>query len=229
MKKIIVGNWKMNGDKQLVDEFVPLLNTFNCDCVICPPFTLIDFARRNLPKTVFIGAQDCSAFDCGPHTGEVSCKQISEVGCTHVILGHSERRKNNNENDEIVTKKFKCAIENKLIPIVCGGESKEEYECGKTINVISNQISFLLQYRGIVEFFVAYEPIWAIGTGQTPTISEVDNIHKYMYNSYGMYPIYGGSVTYKNHKDFLNLTYVSGLLIGGARLHASEISKIILC
>jgi triosephosphate isomerase len=227
MKKIIIGNWKMNGNKQLVHEFVPFLKTSLCDCVICPPFTLIDSARCSFPAHIFVGAQDCSLFDTGAHTGEISCAQISEAGGTHVIIGHSERRKNNWENDEIVAEKFKCAVKNKLVPIVCVGESAEEYELGKTIDVVHKQMSFLSQYKGSVAFFVAYEPIWAIGTGRTPTISVVDNVHKNIYSNYGIYPIYGGSVTYENHKDFLSLDSVSGLLIGGASLNVSDFSRIL--
>ncbi|MDR2464440.1 MAG: triose-phosphate isomerase [Holosporales bacterium] len=231
MRKIIIGNWKMNGDKRLIDEFAPLLSTSSYDCVMCPPFTLIDVARSNFPASVFVGAQDCSMFDNGAHTGEISCKQIFDVGGTHVIIGHNERRANNGDSDEVVAQKVKCAIRNKLIPIVCIGESKEEYDCGKTIEIVKKQISSLLQGEGIdvAKFFIAYEPIWAIGTGRTPTVSEVDEIHGHIYKFCGIYPVYGGSITYENHKDFLNLNSVTGLLIGGTSLNSKDFSKILSC
>ncbi|MDR1907883.1 MAG: triose-phosphate isomerase [Holosporales bacterium] len=272
MSKIIVGNWKMNGSKALIDALftaatgaqhsVSIPTTCPCgtsikscqsnarietdidvdivakcyhqaspslknSAVICPPFSLISYAAQVLSPLFSIGAQDCSEFDSGAHTGDVSCAQIQEAGGTFVILGHSERRQGNGESDGLIARKLACARNNRLTPIVCVGESRDDYSQKKTREVLSRQLLPLRSHLGAGSVFIAYEPIWAIGSGLVPSNAEIDDVHKFIFETCGITPFYGGSVTADNYKPIIELDSVGGLLIGGESLKPERFVSII--
>jgi triosephosphate isomerase len=237
--KIVIGNWKMNGSQDLVREFKRVLE---CRCVerrglgesvpslygvICVPFPLIHYAAQTFPKFISIGSQDCAPFsNPGAHTGDVSCTMLREAGATHVIIGHSERRQLYGESHELISQKFACAIESSLIPIVCVGESRLDYEQKRTHQVLAEQLASLNLKNQ--EFFIAYEPIWAIGTGLTPTLDEINDAHNFIFETCGICPIYGGSITTKNYEPILELDMVRGLLIGKESLDAEKFAEILM-
>lgn len=229
MKKIVVGNWKMNGSKQLVDELASLLKLkmLSYQSVICPPFTLIDYSRRILPNFIAIGSQTCSEFENGAYTGDISCSHIKEIGGSYVLLGHSERRLHHHESDENIAQKLQCALNHRLTPIVCFGESKEIYQKGETKNILKKQLVSIAPFLKNHSFYIAYEPLWAIGTGILPTLSEIEDIHQYIYSELGINPLYGGSITLNNYQDIVHLDSVGGILVGGESLKPKRFSKIL--
>lgn len=239
VSKIIVGNWKMNGSHDLIGEFKRVLESRciehrivangapSSDGIICVPYTLIHYAAQSLPKFISVGSQDCSPFaNFGAHTGDVNCTMLRELGATYVIIGHSERRQFYKESNELISQKFDCAIESSLIPIVCIGESRHDYEQKRTHQVLAEQLSSLKLSEQ--DFHIAYEPIWAIGTGLTPTLDEISDVHKFIFETCGHFPIYGGSVTTKNYEQILALDSVHGLLIGKESLDPDKFARIIL-
>ncbi|MDR0631035.1 MAG: triose-phosphate isomerase [Holosporales bacterium] len=239
MAKIIIGNWKMNGSRELINEFRLVLEDRRKSVqglrgeisseanigVICVPYPFIFHATQTLSGFIFIGAQDCSQFAApGAYTGDVSAQMLREAGATYVILGHSERRRLHSESDELIAQKFAYAVEAQLIPIVCVGESRQDYERKSTHEVLAQQISFLKSVNE--KFYVAYEPIWAIGTGMTPTLDEINDAHSFIFEMCGRVPIYGGSVTTQNYKQILEISSVQGLLIGKESLDPGKFTEI---
>ena len=227
--KFIVGNWKMNGnhkDKKSMIEKISKIKTKN-KIILCLPFTLLCGENGG----VILGAQNISEHDNGAYTGDISGKMIAEMGAKYVLVGHSERRLNHNETDKIAQEKAKAAIKNKLIPIICIGETLAEHESGQTTRVVKNMLKNCLPDSG--KFIVAYEPRWAIGTGKTPTTEQTAKIHKIIFEylksaGYKNTPIlYGGSITAKNAEQFAAIPHVDGLLIGGASLKPDEFVPII--
>lgn len=227
--KIIVGNWKMNGnrkDKFSMIQKISKIKTKN-KIILCLPFTLLCGENNG----VLMGAQNISEHDNGTYTGDISGKMIAQTGAKYVLVGHSERRLNHNETDEMAKQKAKAAIKNKLIPIICIGETLAEHESGKTVTVVKKMLKNCLPDSG--KFIVAYEPRWAIGTGKTPTVEQTAKIHKIIFEylksaGYKTTPIlYGGSITAKNASQFAAIPHVDGLLIGGASLKPNTFLPII--
>ena len=223
--KFIIGNWKMNGTKADKEDMLKALKTVKSGnkIVLCLPFTLL--CGEN--KGISIGAQDVSSHENGAYTGDISATMLKEMGVEYVIVGHSERRTNHDETNEIVRQKATMAIKNGIIPIVCVGETMEEKNAGHTTSVIKKMLLESIPDNG--EYIVAYEPRWAIGTGQTPTTNEIVSAVKTVFETLPnpMPIIYGGSVNKDNARDIISIPYVDGLLIGGASLKSDTFLPII--
>ncbi len=235
-KKLIAGNWKMNGLKAdglaLADDIASLYGHGNAlfDVLICPPFTLLnDVYDRIKESNVWLGGQDCSSFEKGAHTGDVSPQMLRDVGCNFVILGHSERRQNHYETNEVVCQKAYSALNAGLKTIICVGETLEQKDKGETLKVIEKQIQQSLPEKTSADkVIIAYEPVWAIGTGKVATVEEIKEVHAFIRQTiktlFGedvaekMLILYGGSVKPTNAKEILALDDVDGALVGGASL-----------
>lgn len=246
-KKIIAGNWKMNNDLQqsifLIEELKTKLQnkSLNSDVIICPPFTSLSVAKKLIEGSVIkLGAQNMFYEDSGAYTGEISASMLKSVGCEYVILGHSERRTIFGEKDEMINKKIRKALSQKLKPIFCVGETLEEREKDITEKVIKKQIEKGLidvTPDEILDVIIAYEPVWAIGTGRTATPQQAQEVHhfirKLLANMYSkdfanLITIqYGGSVKPENAKELLSQKDIDGALVGGACLKADSFIGII--
>ena len=233
--KIIVANWKLNGSFDFIDNyFLNLSQTFDnsLTCgIICPPFGYLSKCEEKIDN-LFLGAQDCSSFEKGAFTGEISPNMLKDIGCEFCIIGHSERRKEFGEKNKNIKIKALNLIKNEIIPIICIGETISEKKAGKTEEVLKTQILQSVP-ENIEEnsFILAYEPIWSIGSGITPNLNEIQEIHSFIkryidhYQNYKL--IYGGSVNSKNVSEITSLSSVDGVLVGGASLEASEFAKIL--
>jgi triosephosphate isomerase len=226
----IIANWKMSMGKGTACAFVqglcealPTLPK-NIVGIICPSFPLI--GTLNLPSSFAKGAQTCAAFHQGPYTGEVSAELLKEMGCTYVIVGHSERRTLFGETNEIVRAKAMQAIASGLTPILCIGEPLDVYERGEAKIYLKQQLEESMPQGS---FILAYEPLWAIGTGRVASVEDIQDVHKFL-KELLLSPIpivYGGSVTPENASSILALPDVAGLLVGGASLVLEKFLKII--
>ena len=233
--KIIVANWKLNGSNDFLEAYFEELDSKNLRLnvcgVICPPTAYIQNCFSKL-HSLYLGAQDCSKFKEGAYTGEISASMLKENNCNFCIVGHSERRQVFKENNEDIKIKASQLLDEKIIPIICIGETLEQKKMHKTHEVLKEQVINSLPPNSSKESVViAYEPIWAIGTGMTPTLDEINNIHKYLKKDIkeieGYKLLYGGSVNPKNASDIMNLEYVDGVLVGGASLKADQFSQIL--
>jgi triosephosphate isomerase len=246
-KKVIAGNWKMyndlNGSKDLINKLVNGLKKeeYNCEVIICPPFTSLAEAGSLLKGSkIMLGAQNMHEAESGAFTGEISASMIKSTGSQYVILGHSERRTIFKESDELINKKLKAALKSGLKPIFCIGETLEEREKNITNDVLKRQIAVGLE--GISEselenIIIAYEPVWAIGTGRTATPAQAEDAHnfirnlikdKYSKNAADNIIIqYGGSVKSDNSGELLSQPDIDGALVGGACLKADSFIAII--
>lgn len=227
----IAANWKMNclkADSIKLTNDIGKLNQKKNDVVICPPFTLIDCISKEIAKyNIKLGAQDCHYEEKGAFTGDISPKMLADLGVQYVIIGHSERRSHHNESDEMVKRKALSAIKAKLVPIICIGETHADRKAGKAENIILNQIENSVPKDHLGSFIIAYEPIWAIGTGLTPTSKEIEEMHRLISGKLSKTKIlYGGSVNDDNCKKIASISNVSGFLVGGASLDATKFSKI---
>lgn len=244
-KTLIAGNWKMNG---LQEDGIALAKGValeakkaarkDCEFLVCPPFTLLTAVKKALKGSrVMLGAQDCHYAASGAHTGDVSPVMLKDLGCQYVIVGHSERRTNHYETNELVAKKASAAIEAGLKVIICIGETEAERDAGKTIDVCSAQIMGSVPENATASnTVIAYEPVWAIGTGRTPTTNEVEDVHAAIRkviskklgraNANKMRILYGGSMKPSNAKELLALPDVDGGLIGGASLKVADFMAI---
>jgi triosephosphate isomerase (TIM) len=229
-----VANWKLNGNFKLIDDFIDNLKVFtdNSKCVvICPTAIHLDYLRHK-KNNFYIGAQNVSEYKEGAYTGEISCSALSDLNIDFCIVGHSERRQLFNEtNNDVCLKSFRI-IEYKIVPIVCIGETLEEKENGKTNDILSEQLKDSIPISSNSDnTIIAYEPVWAIGTGLTPTLEEINKTHEFIKNhnsKFANYKIlYGGSVKANNAKEIVSLSNVDGALIGGASLKANDFTKII--
>ena len=234
--KIIAGNWKLNGTAKSTSDYFKVLQSkesvkSNVCGIICPPSLLLPiFPKSTLP--FYLGAQDCSIFDSGAYTGEISALMLKENNCQFCILGHSERRQLFNETNDSVQLKVKRLINQNINPIVCIGETMVEKDLGLTKETLSHQIEKSLPNNASNNhIIIAYEPIWAIGTGLMPTLQEIDEIHKFIKNDIKKFKnykvLYGGSVKSNNSSDIMNLTHVDGVLVGGSSLEPTEFIKIL--
>ena len=243
-RKLIAGNWKMNMDvemsKKLIESILERKLSEDVDVLICPPFTSISLAGKLLQDTgIMLGAQNMSSHEDGAYTGEVSGAFLKPLGVSHVILGHSERRKYFYETDEIINQKVKKALELEIKPILCVGETLEEREEGLHFTKIKRQLEEGLRdldENWIGELTIAYEPIWAIGTGKTATSDEAEEMCKYIRSiigekflgmEEGIRILYGGSVKPSNIKELMARADIDGALVGGASLRAEEFTALI--
>ena len=234
--KIIAANWKMNGSEKLLKDFSTFVPTRSNDIIICPPFTLLEAAKTILPNFVKIGAQNCSEEDEGAFTGEISASMLRERSVSHVIIGHSERRTLFNETDAVIFKKVGSVVKNKLTPIICIGETLLEKKTKKTLQVLEKQIEGSVTKVSVhTRLIVAYEPIWAIGTGLIPNGKEIRDTHLHIKEKLKKYfntdipVLYGGSANAENCSKIISIENVDGLLVGGASLKKRDFVTICNC
>ncbi len=244
--KTVVGNWKMNvGVRESVALARGILLSLRGrrhlpELIVCPPFTALAEVRKTVARShVAMGAQDMHWEESGAFTGEISPRMLVEAGATHVIIGHSERRRLCGETDEMVGKKVAAAVAHGLVPIVCVGETKEEREAGETESVVVRQLRAAfsaLPARGTERVFVAYEPVWAIGSGTPATPEEAVVVHKAIRAAFAgikgadrtrLSVLYGGSTDEKNAYAFLREPDIDGLLVGGASVKPKSFTDMI--
>jgi triosephosphate isomerase (TIM) len=242
-KKLIAGNWKMNGslaaNQLLLSALQDGLSSPVCDVCICAPFIYVPQVRQALGErsTIQVGAQDLSAHSSGAYTGEISAAMLSEFGVRYVIVGHSERRQYHGESDALVALKAQIALASGMTPIVCVGETLAEREQGKTEEVVKRQLAAVIHLNGhcISEVVVAYEPVWAIGTGQTASPEQAQQVHAILRAQLSAATshadrvriLYGGSMNASNAAQLLSQTDIDGGLIGGASLKSADFLTIV--
>lgn len=244
-RKVIAGNWKMNmlpnEAIKFIDELTPLVKDAEAEVILCVPYTDLFYALLTAQDTnIKIGAQNMHFEENGAYTGEISGKMLKSIGVEYVIIGHSERRAYFNETDETVNKKIKAAFKYELKPIVCVGETLEQRENGTAEKIITNQIEKAIEgltNEQVENTIIAYEPIWAIGTGKTATSIDANNSIKSIRNKikelYGQNTSdrviiqYGGSVKSQISQELFNMSDIDGALVGGASLNADEFSRIV--
>ena len=238
-RKLVVGNWKMNGslaaNEALLSGIVAGLNG-GADVAVCAPAVYVAQCQKMLAGTpVAWGAQDLSQHDSGAYTGEVSGAMLADLGCKYVIVGHSERRAYHGESNELVAKKAVAALNRGLTPIVCVGETLEQREAGKTAVVVEAQLGAVLDAVGaadVPKLVLAYEPVWAIGTGKTATPEMAQEVHAQLRAQLGSHGatvqiLYGGSMKPDNAKELMAQPDIDGGLIGGASLKAADFLGIV--
>jgi triosephosphate isomerase len=231
-RRLIAGNWKMNGLKMdglaLARDLAvrAAAGAPNCDLLVCPPATLVAAIGGALAGSVIaLGGQDCAAAEKGAFTGDISAEMLRDAGCTHVILGHSERRHGHGETDAEIRAKIGGAWRAGLVAILCVGETRAEREAGRAPAVVSGQLAGSMpEGADAARLVIAYEPFWAIGTGLTPTLADIAGIHRAIRGEipFGTRILYGGSVNPKNAAEILGLDEVDGALVGGASLKAED-------
>ena len=241
-RKLAAGNWKMNGLSRDLDQITVLAAAFpdpGCDVVICPPAPLLYRAASVSGGTpIAIGAQDCHRAETGAHTGDISANMITDAGASYVIVGHSERRADHDESDSDIRAKARTAIAAGLTAIVCMGESLEEREAANTLDIIAGQLSGSLpDDADATSLVIAYEPVWAIGTGKVATLDQITEVHDFirarLVRRYGpetgnaVRILYGGSVKPDNAQAIFSVENVDGALVGGASLKAADFGPII--
>ena len=244
-KRVIAGNWKMNmlpnEAIKFIEELAPMIKDTNNEVILCVPYIDLFYSLLTVQGTnIKIGAQNMHFEQSGAYTGEISGEMLKSINVEYVIIGHSERRQYFNETDDMINKKIKSALSCGLKPIVCVGETLKQREEGKTFETITNQTDLALEglsKEQVENVIIAYEPIWAIGTGKTATKEDANNAIKEIRNkikqSYGQNIAdgviiqYGGSVKSTNAKELFEMSDIDGALIGGASLKVDEFSKII--
>ena len=241
MKKLAAGNWKMNGTAASLAEVAALIAAHpapGCEMLLCPPATLLaqmNYAARG--SVLALGGQDCHAKASGAHTGDVSAAMLKDAGAAYVILGHSERRADHAEGDALVQAKAVAALAAGLVPIVCIGETEAQRDAGETLAVIGGQLDGSVPAGSTAAtLVVAYEPVWAIGTGRTPTIPQIAEVHAFLRDrltaligaeAAGVRILYGGSVKPSNAAEIFAVPHVDGALVGGASLKAADFGAIV--
>jgi len=241
-RPLIAGNWKMNGLKASMSELATIWQGAGdlgrkADLLICPPATLLFTAAAVVSGSkVAIGAQDCHPAQSGAHTGDISAEMVADAGGKAIIVGHSERRADHNESDALVRSKAEAAWRAKLIAIVCVGETQAERDGGQTLDVVGRQLAGSVPDGSTaVNLVVAYEPVWAIGTGRTPTTKDVEEVHGFIrgklterFSGEGanVRILYGGSVKPSNAAELMAVPNVNGALVGGASLKAADFLAI---
>lgn len=242
---MIAGNWKMNGTGAALEQIARLrtlleeAGNIDSEVLVCPPATLLHRAAQGAEGSpIRIGGQDCHTSPSGAHTGDVSASMLLDAGASHVIVGHSERRADHGETSETVRAKAVAALSAGLAPIICVGETEAERLAGEANQVVGEQLGFSLPDAfGETTIIVAYEPVWAIGTGRTPTIEDIAQMHAHMrallvarFGKAGETAqlLYGGSVKPSNAEEILRTPDVNGALVGGASLLADDFFSIIV-
>lgn len=242
LKKIVVGNWKMNGlrgDLDKVSMICELLSDVATDVVICPPALLIQQAATACRGSrIGVGGQDCHSASSGAHTGDISAKMLKDAGASHVILGHSERREGHGEDAAAILAKVNAAQNAGLMPILCIGETHTQKTSSLTRDVLRQQLAASVPHTSTGDtLMIAYEPIWAIGTGNSASRKDVQDLHRFIRdelealvgreNGSAIRILYGGSVNASNVTDFVGLQAVDGFLVGGASLDVAAFSTIV--
>jgi triosephosphate isomerase len=236
-RKLAAGNWKMNGTLAALDQ-VELIAAVPaaCDVLICPPATLIQAMAARAQGRVKVGGQDCHAKASGAHTGDIAAAQLRDAGASHVILGHSERRTDHHETDAEVLAKSQAAHDAGLVAVICVGETEAQRDAGQTLDVITAQLAGSVPDGATAaNTVIAYEPVWAIGTGRTPTNDQIAEVHALMRDllaaRFGdgadMALLYGGSVKPGNAAEIFAIPHVNGALVGGASLKAADFGPIV--
>jgi triosephosphate isomerase len=243
IRPLIAGNWKMNGLKASAAEFEAMLEgadsvVAKADLLVCPPATLVAafVEKARGTKLLSVGAQDCHPKASGAHTGDLSAEMLADAGATAIIVGHSERRADHGESDLLVRQKAEAVWRAGLTAIVCIGETQHQRDSGQTLDICRGQLGLSLPERATAgNLIVAYEPVWAIGTGLTPTVTDVQQIHQFIrdllikrFSGEGarMRILYGGSVKPSNAAELMAVDNVNGALVGGASLKASDFLAI---
>ncbi|MBI2379672.1 MAG: triose-phosphate isomerase [Gammaproteobacteria bacterium] len=242
-RKLVAGNWKMHGTRALVggllEELKPMVATASCEVLVCPPFVFLEQAEGLVRDTaIALGAQDLATDVMGAYTGEVSGGMLREFGCRYVLVGHSERRSLYGESDELVARKCLAALNAGLTPIVCVGETLAERDGGETLSVVFRQLQAVLALVGVAglsQAVIAYEPVWAIGTGRTATPEQAQEVHAALRGFIAKADaelaekiriLYGGSVKADNAAELFAQVDIDGGLIGGASLSATDFAAI---
>lgn len=241
-RPLVAGNWKMNGLSAALEEIGAVADgagngsTGDAEVAICPPATLLVLAAETVGGAIALGAQDCHAKESGAHTGDIAAEMLAEVGATYIIVGHSERRADHGESDAVVLEKAKAVWRAGITPIVCVGETEAERVDGTALDVVGRQLRGSIPDGATADnLVVAYEPVWAIGTGRTPTSDDIAEMHSHMRrllverfgaDANGMRLLYGGSVKPGNASEILAIANVNGALVGGASLKASDFLAI---
>ena len=239
-RPIVIGNWKMNGDQQFTQSLLKDLSeawagVHQCEVAVCPPYPYLATASQMLENTnILWGAQDVSVQKNGAYTGEVSAEMLVDFHCKYTLVGHSERREYHGESSELVAKKFKVAVDNGLTPVLCVGESLEEREAERTFDVIGRQLLKVIDHCGldvVAKGVIAYEPIWAIGTGKSATPQMAQDVHSYIREVLGpegdqIRILYGGSVKPDTAEGLFTQKDIDGALVGGASLKAQDFVAI---
>lgn len=243
-RPLVAGNWKMNGVRASLGEVTAMAQGYDAplrhavDLLVCPPATLVfPLAHAAIGTRIAVGGQDCHARQSGAHTGDLSAEMLADAGATHVIVGHSERRTDHREGDAVVKAKAQAALEAGLVPIVCVGETRAEREAGRTLAVVKRQLrGGVPDGADAARLVIAYEPVWAIGTGLTPTPADVAQVHGAIRAELRRLVgkaeaalvriLYGGSVKPANARELLSVADVDGALVGGASLKAADFLAI---
>ncbi|AWB48720.1 triose-phosphate isomerase [Gemmobacter aquarius] len=241
MKKLAAGNWKMNGVAASLSEVAALLQAHPapaCEMLLCPPATLVaQMVAMAAGTALRVGGQDCHAKASGAHTGDVSASMLRDAGAAYVIVGHSERRTDHAETDAAVAAKALAAQAAGLVPVVCIGETEAERDAGATLDVIGTQLhASVPDGSTAATLVVAYEPVWAIGTGRTPSLEQIAEVHAFLRarltarlgaEAAGVRILYGGSVKPSNATEIFAIPHVDGALVGGASLKAADFGAIV--
>jgi triosephosphate isomerase len=241
MRKLAAGNWKMNGTAAALAEVTALLAAHPdpaCEMLLCPPATLIAQAAWAAKGSVLkLGGQDCHPKVSGAHTGDISAAMLTDAGASYVILGHSERRADHGEGDALVQAKAQAAWAAGLTAVICLGETEAERDAGRTLDVVGSQLAGSVPDGATgANTVIAYEPVWAIGTGRTPTLAEIAEVHGFLRSrlkarfgaeAAAMRLLYGGSVKPSNAAEIFAIADVDGALVGGASLKAADFGAIV--
>lgn len=241
-KKIVAGNWKMNGSNELINTLLPQLaevaETLSAEVLVCPPAPYLVSAKAHAGSSVLIGAQNCHDQPSGAYTGEISVGMLQELSVGYVLIGHSERRALFGETDAQVAAKVVAAVQADLIAVLCVGETLEERESGRTLDVVLSQVAAVTKVLSVTNWsnlVIAYEPVWAIGTGKTATSEQAQAVHAAIRAALAeqsadaaaqMSILYGGSVKADNASELFAQPDIDGALVGGASLDAKEFISI---
>ena len=240
-RKMAAGNWKMNGTGADLAQVADLARTHpdpSVDILLCPPATLLHRMAEAAGGAIATGGQDCHAAEAGAHTGDISATMLAEAGASHVILGHSERRTDHGETDDMVRAKAEAALAAGLVAVICLGETGAQRDAGQTLPVIGAQLAGSVPEAATPDnTVIAYEPVWAIGTGRVPTTDQIGEVHGFLRGELaarfgretaaGIRLLYGGSVKPGNAAEIFAVPDVNGALVGGASLRAADFSPII--
>ncbi len=237
-RPLVAGNWKMNGLKSALSELAAMAQGYDAalhakvDLLVCPPATLVAAAVQTALTGLAVGGQDCHAKASGANTGDISAEMLADAGALYVIVGHSERRTYHAETNAVVKAKAEAGLRAKLTTIVCVGETEAERKAGKTLEIVGRQIAGSLpDGASAANIVIAYEPVWAIGTGLTPTTADVAEVHNFIRTALtgrlgeggvGVRILYGGSVKPSNAAELMAVENVDGALVGGASLTAMD-------
>ncbi|ABI83484.1 triose-phosphate isomerase [Francisella tularensis] len=244
MQKLIMGNWKMNGNSTSIKELCSGISQVQYDTsrvaiAVFPSSVYVKEVISQLPEKVGVGLQNITFYDDGAYTGEISARMLEDIGCDYLLIGHSERRSLFAESDEDVFKKLNKIIDTTITPVVCIGESLDDRKSGKLKQVLATQLSLILENLSVEQLakvVIAYEPVWAIGTGVVASLEQIQETHQFIRSllakvderlAKNIKIVYGGSLKAENAKDILSLPDVDGGLIGGASLKAAEFNEII--